>query len=163
MLTAEDVSSKTSRHHIENTLEALMKMGIIPIVNENDTVSIAELQESGEGFGDNDTLSAIVAELVNADVLVMVTDIDGLYNGDPRTDPDVKRIPYVETITPEIEALAGAPGSSRGTGGMATKVRAAKFANEQGITCCVMSGARPKDLYILFDGGQIGTVFQGKR
>ena len=160
LLTADDVGSATSRQNIENTLEELLRMDIIPIVNENDTVSIAELEE---GFGDNDTLSAIVADLVDADVLVMVTDIDGLYDGDPRVDPDAKRIPYVAEITPEIEALAGAPGTSRGTGGMATKVRAAKFANARGISCCVMSGTKPKDLHILFDGGQIGTVFQGKR
>jgi glutamate 5-kinase len=158
LLTADDVIGSESRANIENTFTELLKMDIIPIVNENDTVGIAEL-EGVNHFGDNDSLSAVVADLVGADVLIILTDIDGLYDGNPRTNPDAKRIPYVAEITPEIEALAGEPGTSRGTGGMATKVSAAKFANERGIDCCVMSGANPKDLYTLFGGGQIGTVF----
>ena len=162
LLTADDVADPTSRGHIENTFTELLKMDIIPIVNENDTVSIAEL-DSGRQFGDNDALSAIVADLVGADALVILTDIDGLYDRNPREDPDAKRIPYVEEITPDIEAIAGATGSLQGTGGMAAKVKAAKYACERGVSCCVMSGARPRDMYILFDGGKIGTVFQGKR
>lgn len=162
LLTAEDVDGPEKREHIENTFTELLKMDIIPIVNENDTVSIAELEKIPT-FGDNDTLSAIVADLVGADVLVILTDIDGLYDGDPRRNPDAKRIPYVEEITGEIEALAGEAGTSRGTGGMATKVHAAMFANDRGISCCVMSGADPDGLYTLFGGGQIGTVFQGRK
>ncbi|MDD5952588.1 MAG: glutamate 5-kinase [Oscillospiraceae bacterium] len=161
LLTADDVYQPESRVNVENTFTELLRMEIIPIVNENDTVSIAEL-EGVSHFGDNDSLSAIVADLVGAEALVILTDIDGLYDGNPRVDPEAKRIPYVEEITPEIEALAGEPGTNRGTGGMYTKVQAAKFANERGISCCVMSGANPNDLYTLFGGGQIGTVFSGK-
>lgn len=161
LLTAEDVKYRESRDNVVNTFRELLKMDIIPIVNENDTVSIAEL-EGVSHFGDNDSLSAIVADLVGADVLVILTDIDGLYNGDPRHDPDARRIPYVEEITPEIEALAGDPGTARGTGGMHTKIHAAKYATERGISCCVMSGADPDNLYTLFGGGQIGTVFAKK-
>lgn len=162
LLTADDVAGPAGRANIENTFTELLKMDIIPIVNENDTVAIAEL-EAINHFGDNDSLSAVVADLVGADVLVILTDIDGLYDGNPRVNPDAKRIPYVEKITPEIEALAGEAGTARGTGGMATKVNAAKFANARGISCCVMSGADPDDLYTLFGGGQIGTIFNGKK
>jgi len=113
----------------------------------------------GNNFGDNDTLSATVATLVNADLLVILTDIDGLYDSNPRTNPNASRIPYVAQVTDEIRAIAGGTGSSRGTGGMSTKVNAAALANEDGICCCVMSGADPKNLYHLFDGEHIGTVF----
>lgn len=162
LLTADDIAGPYSRANVENTFTELLKMGVIPIVNENDTVGIAEL-EGGKHFGDNDSLSAIVADFVGADVLVILTDIDGMYDSNPRVNPDAKRIPYIQEITPEIEALAGEPGSSLGTGGMATKVSAAKFANSKGISCCVMSGSHPKQLHTLFDGGMIGTIFEGKR
>lgn len=161
LLTAEDVNIPESRTNVENTFMALMGMDVIPIVNENDTVSLTELKALSH-FGDNDTLSAIVADLVGAEALVILTDIDGLYDGNPRVDSNAKRIPYVEQITTEIEALAGSAGTNRGTGGMYTKVQAAKFAAERGISTCVMSGADPKLLYTLFGGGQIGTVFAGK-
>ena len=136
-------------------------MNIIPIVNENDTVGVTELE--GHNLGDNDTLSAIVATFVNADLLVLLTDIDGLYDDNPRTNPQAKRIPFVRGITQEIRDLAGTAGTSRGTGGMETKVRAAEIANEKGISCCVMSGAHPKQLYRLFDGAQIGTIFEAEQ
>lgn len=157
LLTADDIRDTQRRIHVENTFTELLEMNVIPIVNENDTVSIAELE--GSNFGDNDNLSAIIADLVDADVLIILTDIDGLYDGNPRVDPQAKRIPYVAEITPEIEALAGDPGTARGTGGMSTKVQAAKYANACGISCCVMCGANPQNLYVLFEGGQIGTIF----
>lgn len=162
LLTADDIAGPVSRANVENTFTALLAMGIIPIVNENDTVGIAEL-EGGKHFGDNDTLSAIVADCVGADVLVILTDIDGMYDSNPRVNPDARRIPYIEEITPEIESLAGEPGSNLGTGGMATKVGAFKFATGRGISCCVMSGAHPRELHTLFDGGMIGTIFAAKK
>ena len=158
LLTGDVIDDDRSRRNVENTFEELLNMGILPIVNENDTVATEEIE-----FGDNDTLSAIVAKLTRADLLILLTDIDGLYTANPRTDPDAKRIPYLREVTEEVEALAGGAGTNRGTGGMATKVRAAKLVNENGIPCCVMSGANPETLYRLFDGEQIGTVFGGIR
>lgn len=157
LLTADVTASEHSKKNVENTFNELLAMDIIPVVNENDTVGIDELV--GNNFGDNDTLSATVAALVNADLLVILTDIDGLYDGNPRMNPNAKRIPFVRGVTDEIRALAGGSGSNRGTGGMATKVSAAAIANQAGIPCCVISGANPKNLYDLFDGIQIGTTF----
>jgi len=157
LLTADVTASEHSKKNVENTFNELIAMDIIPVVNENDTVGIDELV--GNNFGDNDTLSATVAKLVNADLLIILTDIDGLYDENPLHNPDAKRIPLVRGITDEIRALAGGTGSNRGTGGMATKVSAAEIANAAGITCCVISGANPKNLYDLFDGIQIGTTF----
>ena len=113
----------------------------------------------GKNFGDNDPLSAVVAGLCGAQGLVILTDIDGLYDGDPKKNPEAKRISRVEKITPEIEALAGGAGSSRGTGGMATKLKAARMAVEQGIPMAIVSGSDPQSLYRLLHGEDIGTVF----
>ena len=161
LLTGDVVDDPRSRRNVENTFRELIAMGIIPVVNENDTVAIDELV--GSHIGDNDTLSAMVAELIEADLLILLTDIDGLYSANPKTDPEARRIPYVAGVTDEVRALAGGAGTSRGTGGMATKVKAAAMVNERGIPCCVMSGANPETLYQLFDGCQIGTVFGMKR
>ena len=157
LLTRDVVEHDHSKQNVVNTFEALMEMGIIPVVNENDTVAIDELD--GQNFGDNDTLSAIVADIVEADLLVILTDIDGLYDADPRMKPDAKLIHHVTEITPEIEALAGGAGSSRGTGGMATKLKAAKLAGESGIPCAVISGGEMQNLYRLMSGETVGTVF----
>ncbi len=157
LLTADVTASENSKRNVENTFRELLNMDIIPVVNENDTVSIDELD--GPHFGDNDTLSAVVAKLVGADLLIILTDIDGLYDTDPRENPNAKHIPYVTHITDEIKALAGDAGTNRGTGGMVTKIRAAQIANEAGISCCVMSGTHPKNLYQLLDGVKIGTTF----
>lgn len=161
LLTADATKSESSRRNVENTFNELIQMGIIPVVNENDTVAIDELV--GRCFGDNDTLSATVAAVVEADLLIILTDIDGLYDANPRNNPDAKRIPYVREITEEIRALAGGTGSNRGTGGMRTKISAAEIAADHGICSCVMSGADPKTLYRLFDGEQIGTIFAPKK
>lgn len=160
LLTANDIQSERSRKNVENTFKELLEMNIIPVVNENDTVAVDELE--GRHFGDNDTLSAIVATLTDADMLVILTDIDGMYDADPKKDPGAKRIPVIEKITPEIEALAGGAGSARGTGGMATKIKAAKIAAERKIPCCILGGERAENLYDLFDGKDIGTTFIGK-
>lgn len=157
LLTADVVANEHNKKNTQNTFNELIKMDIIPVVNENDSVAVDELV--GNNFGDNDTLSATVAGLVEADLLVILTDIDGLYDSNPRVNPNAQRIPYVAGVTDEIRAIAGGTGSNRGTGGMSTKVNAAAIANEAGISCCVMSGADPKMLYRLFDGEQIGTVF----
>lgn len=157
LLTGDVLANEHSRKNTENTFMELINMGIIPVVNENDTVAVEELE--GARIGDNDTLSAIVAKLVGADFLIILTDIDGLYNKNPSADPDAKRIPFVPEVTDAIRSLAGGSGSNRGTGGMSTKVEAAATANAAGIVCCVMSGAVPEKLYNLFEGTQIGTVF----
>ena len=157
LLTKNVVVNEHSRQNVMNTFQTLLEMGIIPIVNENDTVAIDELV--GANFGDNDNLSAIVADLVGADLLVILTDIDGLYNKDPRNNPDAERIPFVTHIDDSIREMAGGSGSNRGTGGMATKITAAAAATEAGINCCVMSGNDPANLYKLIDGEQQGTMF----
>lgn len=161
LLTADVVDNAKGRQNVQNTFAELIDMGIIPVVNENDTVATDELE--GNNFGDNDRLSAIVAKLVDADLLVILTDINGLYDKDPRKNPDAQRIPYVAAITEEIEALAGGAGSLFGTGGMATKISAAKIAVSADIPCCVIKGDKPSNLYTLFDGEDIGTIFAAGR
>ena len=157
LLTADVTADEKSRKNVQNTFRELLEMDVIPIVNENDTVETSELE--GRNFGDNDTLSAIVAGLAEAGQLIILTDIDGLYDADPKKKPDAKLIHRVEEITPQVEALAGGAGSSRGTGGMATKIKAAKLAGEQGITCVIVNGNEPKNLYRVLSGEEIGTVF----
>ena len=157
LLTKYSVDNDHKKENVLNTFNTLLSMGIIPIVNENDTVAIDELE--GNNFGDNDMLSAIVAKLTNADGLVILTDIDGLFSGNPKTDDDAVLIPVVEEITEEVEALAGGAGSSRGTGGMITKLNAAKIAMDGGIDMVILNGRKPDQLYDLFDGKQVGTLF----
>ena len=157
LLTRDVVVNEHSRRNVINTFQALLEMGIILIVNENDTVAVDELV--GQNFGDNDNLSAIVADLVGADLLIILTDIDGLYDSDPRKNPDAKRIPVVTHIDDSIREMAGGSGSNRGTGGMATKITAAAAATSAGINCCVMSGSDPSKLYKLMNGEQLGTMF----
>ncbi len=161
LLTKFAVDTDYKKQNVINTVEALLEMGIIPIVNENDTVAIDELD--GENFGDNDRLSAIVADIVNADLLIMITDIDGLYTSNPRSNPDAQKIDVVEEITDEIRTMAGGSGSNRGTGGMITKIVAAEYATSLGIECCIMNGEDPKRLYDFFDGKKIGTVFKARK
>lgn len=160
LLTGDVTANEHTRKNTENTFKELIGMDIIPVVNENDTVVVDELV--GNQIGDNDTLSAIVARLIGADLLVILTDIDGLYDDNPSVNPNARRIPSVQRVTDEIRALAGGAGSRRGTGGMRTKVDAAAFVNEAGIPCCILSGAYPEKLYDLFEGAQIGTVFGRK-
>ena len=157
LLTADVVDSEITRNNVINTFTRLLELGIIPIVNENDTVATAELE--GRRIGDNDTLSAIVAKLIGAETLVLMTDIDGLYTANPAEVPNATLIPVVPEITPQIVKLAGKPGSRLGTGGMATKISAARIATAAGIPCCVIQGADPENLYRLFDGESIGTLF----
>ena len=131
-------------------------MGVIPIVNENDTVAIDELELE---IGENDSLSAIVAKLAKADLLIILSDIDGLYDSDPHKNPEAKLIPVVTEINEHIENIAGGAGTSLGTGGMATKINAAKIANEAGIDMIIMNGNNPDKLYGLFENDETGTIF----
>lgn len=160
LLTRDAVDSEHKKENVLNTFDTLLQMNIIPIVNENDTVAIDELQ--GNNFGDNDMLSAIVAKLVGADTLIILTDIDGLYDKDPRKYEDAIKLDVVDEITEEIERHAGGSGSNRGTGGMATKIQAAKHVTNAGINCCVISGDKPKRIYDLIDGKSVGTLFKAR-
>lgn len=162
LLTRYSVDNDHKKENVLNTFNTLLSMGIIPIVNENDTVAIDEL--AGNNFGDNDMLSAIVSTLIDADTLVILTDIDGLYTDNPRTNPDAKHIDVVDEITDEIMHMAHGSGSNRGTGGMATKLTAAKLSTEHGTDCIVLNGENPEILYnVLSDSKPVGTLFKSKR
>lgn len=154
LLTGEDVDHQERRENFENTMERLLELGALPIINENDTIATAEIK-----VGDNDTLGAIVACCVSADLLVLLSDIEGLYTADPRKDPEARLIPVVEEVTPQIQALAGGVGSSLGTGGMATKLRAAKMVTAHGCDMVITNGEHPERLYDIAEGKAVGTRF----
>lgn len=159
LLLTKYVLLEDRRKNVENAIESLISSGTIPIINENDTVAIDELELE---MGENDTLAAIVACAAKADLLVIMSDIDGLYNCDPRKNKDASLISVVENITDDIESFASGAGSSLGTGGMATKINAAKIATEAGIDMIIMNGAEPYDLYALMEKKHIGTLFKAK-
>ena len=161
VLLTMDCVGNGRRQNVINTFRRLLELRSIPIVNENDTVATDELE--GDNFGDNDTLSAIVADLVDADTLILLSDIDGLFESNPRIDPDAKLIPVVEKIDEHIESIASGSGSIRGTGGMSTKIQAARIATEAGIDMAIINGSDPLLLYALLDGKQVGTRFSAKR
>lgn len=161
LLTADTVETERKRQNVLNTIDELLEMGIIPIINENDTVATDELD--GNNFGDNDMLSAIVSRIVAADRLVILTDIDGLYTSNPRQNPDAEKISVVEKITRDIMEMAAGSGSNRGTGGMITKLHAADYATKRGIDVHVISGENPASLYGVFDGKHSGTVFLAQK
>jgi len=158
LLTKDVISDPVRNQNAVNTFEKLLQLGIVPIVNENDVISTDQIE-----FGDNDTLSATVACLVDADLLILLSDIDGLYDSNPKDNPDAKLIPVVETIDEKIEALAGGAGSDRGTGGMITKIHAAEQAGNAGIDMIIANGANPYILYDIADGKEVGTLFVGKK
>lgn len=160
MLLTKYILLEDRKKNVQNALETIISYGVIPVVNENDTVAIDELELE---VGENDSLAATVACLANADLLIIMSDIDGLYDSDPRQDPDAKLIPVVEDITDEIRMLAGGAGTHLGTGGMITKVRAAEIANENGIDMIVLNGKDPDNLYKLFETGSMGTLFKARR
>ncbi len=155
LITRDVVDNKEGRFNVINTVEALLELGAIPVINENDSISFEEIL-----FGDNDNLSAIVADFSGADALIILTDIDGYYDCDPKTNPKAKRVEYLREITDEMISSAGGSGSSRGTGGMRTKLEAARFATNHGISVVVMSGDNLDQLYDLFDGQSVGTFFE---
>jgi len=159
LLTGVDVEHSGRRENFQNTLSRLLELGALPVINENDTVATEEITS----IGDNDTLAAIVTCCIHADLLVLLSDIDGLYTSNPHTHKDAALIPLVEEITPEILALADGAGSSLGTGGMSTKLRAAQMVTAEGADMVITNGARPELLYDIAEGKPIGTRFAGRR
>lgn len=158
LLTGADIDHPDRKENFENTLYRLLELGAIPIVNENDTVATEEIV-----IGDNDTLGAVVAVSVKADLLILLSDIDGLFTANPRTDKDAKLLTVVEEITEEIEAMTDGAGSKLGTGGMNTKLHAAKMATAQGIDMVIANGQNPKVLYDIVAGKAVGTRFIAHR
>lgn len=158
LLTWEDFDHPQRRRNLQNTLERLLELHAIPIINENDPIACEEYS-----LGDNDTLAALVATCIHADLVVLMSDIDGLYTADPHTHPEAALIPVVEEITPEIEQLAGGVGSSLGTGGMLTKVTAAKRATAAGVDMIITNGSHAEVLYDIVEGKSVGTRFVGRK
>lgn len=158
LLTGSDIDDEHRRQNFHNTMSRLLELGVLPIINENDTVATDEIV-----IGDNDTLAAIVAATVDADLLILLSDIDGLYTADPHKDANAKLIPVVEELTDEIKALAGDHGSSLGTGGMITKLRAAGIAGDAGIDMIIANGVNPGLIYDIIEGKSVGTRFLGKK
>lgn len=156
LMNRDVIDYENRKQNVINTLEKIIELDAVPIVNENDSVSTEEIL-----FGDNDNLSAIVANLSNASMLIILTDIDGLYTANPRENKDAKKIDVVYDITDEMFENAGGTGSgsSVGTGGMKTKLEAARYCKKHGIKTVIMSGENPNDLYKLLDGEKIGTIF----
>jgi glutamate 5-kinase len=157
LLTGSDIHDDTRLHNFKNTMNRLLELQALPIINENDTVITDEIE-----IGDNDTLSAIVADIMDADLLVLLTDIDGLYTADPRKNPDAKHVDVVEKLDEHIMEFGGGSGTSLGTGGMATKLQAAKIATEAGCDMVIASGEDPAVLYDVVEGKRVGTRFVGK-
>ncbi len=155
LLTYSFLTNEKKVNNVKNTFNKLLEFNTIPIVNENDTVSTEELE-----FGDNDTLSAYVAGIVDADLLIILTDIDGLYNENPRENPNAKKIDVVEKIDDKILSIASSTNNEFGTGGMITKLKAGEIATKEGIDMIVMSSNIPSDLYKVFDGENVGTLFK---
>lgn len=159
LMTKKTVLDPLSRRNAHNTFTELFKMGVIPVVNENDTVATYEIDNLGV-FGDNDTLSAIVTALVDADLLILLSDIDGLYTDDPRDNPDAKFVPQVEKLTDELFHMGkSTTGSSVGTGGMSTKLHAAKIATSAGADMVIANGSDVESIHRIINGEEIGTLF----
>lgn len=157
LLTGEDMRDPKRHANFANTMLRLLEWGVIPVINENDTVATDEI-----AVGDNDTLSALVAVSVQADLLVLLSDIDGLYTADPRANRDARLIPEVRALTPELVSAAGGSGSALGTGGMATKLAAARLCMEAGVDMVILNGERPAELYDVLAGTPAGTRFIGR-
>ena len=158
LVTGLDLEDPTRYHNIKNTMNRLLELGVLPIINENDTVNTDEIS-----VGDNDTLGAIVAVSMQADMLVLLSDIDGLYTADPHKDTHAQLISEISEITPEIEALGGKSRSGLGTGGMATKLSAAKKCIARGTNVVIANGSSPSVLYDILDGKKVGTKFIAKK
>lgn len=154
LITGDDVASSQRRQNFINTMNRLLELEAMPILNENDTVSTEEIV-----IGDNDTLAAIVATSVGADKLVLLSDIEGLYTADPHVDPEAKLIAHIEEVNEEVCALAGVSLSGQGTGGMVTKLRAAKMCMDAGCEMVICNGAKPENLYAVVEGRPVGTRF----
>ncbi len=161
LLTRTVIENEVSYNNAKNTFESLLSLGVIPIVNENDTVSTSEL-EALRSLGDNDRLSAIVATMIGAQALVIMSDVDGLYDSNPKTNPDAKLISEVNEITDEIRALCDGK-SEQGTGGMASKLEAAEAAYKAGFDFYIINSSKPDNLYDVLDGKSAGTCFRGRK
>ena len=157
LMTGADFENKERYDNFKNTLDRLLELGVLPIINENDTIATSEIK-----VGDNDTLSAITAVGAHANLLILLSDIDGLYTADPHRVADATLIPEVSEITEELLELAGAAGTEVGTGGMVTKLSAAKLCMDSGIDMMIANGSDPTVLYDIFDGKTVGTRFVGK-
>ncbi len=157
LMTGDDFSHSDRYENFRNTLDRLLALGVLPVVNENDTIATSEIK-----VGDNDTLSAMTAVGASADLLILLSDIDGLYTADPKTDKNATLIKEVKTIDEKIIALAGGSGSELGTGGMITKIHAAQLCCKAGIDMVIANGADAAVLYDIFDGKAVGTYFRGK-
>ncbi len=157
LLTKDVLDNEERNKNAVGTFESLFSMGIIPIVNENDTIS-----HEGIKFADNDMLASYVAPIISADVMIVLSDIDGLYDRSP-SDDGAKLISYVGEITPEIEAVAMPTGTKRGTGGMSTKLAAARYATSCGVPMIIANGKSPEILYDILEGKEVGTFFSAKR
>lgn len=158
LITAEDTGCGQRRDNFSNTLNRLLELGALPIINENDTVATDEIV-----IGDNDNLAAVVAECVEADLLILLTDIDGLYTADPHKNPAAELIPVIRQVTEDVFALSGGAGSKQGTGGMRTKLEAAAKCLAHGIDMVIANGSRPDNLYDILDGKPVGTYFTGRK
>ena len=154
LITGADTADETRHRNFTNTLNRLLELGALPILNENDTVATEEIV-----IGDNDTLAAIVAKSVQAQLLILLSDIDGLYTADPHTHPDAQLLHRITTLDERILRLAGVSGSSQGTGGMITKLRAAQICLESGCDMVIANGSNPENLYDIIDGQDVGTRF----
>ena len=157
LLTKDIVTIPSRQKNAKNTLNKLLSMGIIPIINENDTIATNEIE-----FGDNDTLSAHVAELISADLLIMLSDINGLYSADPKTESSARIIHTVHEITPQIEKIATDSGTSFSTGGMSTKIAAVKISSKANIDTVITNGSDPAVVFKILDGEKTGTHFLAK-
>lgn len=160
LITKRVMLNEISRTNTQNTFQELFNMGVIPIVNENDAISTDQILN--ENFGDNDTLSATVAELVGADLLILLSDIEGLYTDDPRTNESAEFIDCVKTIDSRLEDMAKGAGTGVGTGGMVTKITAAKIAMDSGVDMVIANGSRVGNIMDILKGKQIGTLFLAK-
>ena len=158
LITKDTMIQDTMRRNARNTFMKLLEMGTIPVVNENDTVATDEIE-----FGDNDTLSAIVAALIHADLLIILSDQDGFFTDDPRKNPDAKLVEEITFITDELEAMAGGAGSDVGTGGMAAKVSAARIANDAGADMIIANGNDMNNITKVLEGQNVGTLFRAHR
>ena len=158
LITGADIENENRHENFSNTLNRLLEMGAIPVINENDTIATEEIV-----IGDNDTLAAIVAKSVGADLLILLSDIEGLYTADPHKNPDAKLIPVVRKVDDEIYALAGGIGSKLGTGGMKTKLDAARICLGCGCDMVITNGDTPTHLYDIVEGKSIGTRFEVER
>ena len=157
LITGEDIEDPKRAENFHNTMFGLLELGTIPIINENDTIGTAEIV-----IGDNDTLGAIVAKTIEADLLILLSDIDGLFSADPRIDKSARLLPVVDEITPKMEASAQGAGTALGTGGMQTKLSAARIATEAGVEMVIANGAYPENLYKIVAGEMVGTRFTAR-